>query len=94
MPKKLEQPTAEMVIEAGRDLDDCPEVKRAFTKLWPGAFKDIKLQPGKLFDKTGNPVAWVSIDGTQILFTNRLKWKFVREAEGPGMLAEAIPTRK
>ncbi len=95
MPKKLEQPTAEMVIEAGRDLDDCPEVKRAFTKLWPGVFKPepVKMNGGDFYDEDGKIVAWLAMDKKTILLTNKFDWT-IFEADENYSYPRAIPTRK
>ena len=96
MPKleqPLEQPTAEMVIEAGKDLDDCPEVKRAFKKLWPGAFDNsVQLDIHssiKCADHGGHTsLVWVSGSGKEIWLNRSFNWE---RSEG-GMLL--TPTRK
>ncbi len=93
MPK-LEQPTAEMVIEAGRDLDDCPEVKRAFTKLWPGAFKPepVKMK-GEIFDENGKCAVWLSTDKKTIILSSRHDWKRT-EIDPINGCQRITPTRK
>ncbi len=91
MPKTLDQPTAEMVIEAGKDLEDCPEIKRAFKKLWPGAFeedKSVEMQPGSILSAKGNVVAWVGGAGIHatkvIILHSNFIWKITERTDGKG----------
>ncbi len=96
MPKTPDPPTTEMIIEAGKDCEDCPDIKRALKKLWPGAFDEsVEMFPvNQINSLRGEPVAWVCgggiNKGTAIVFSNSFRW--VQSYKNG--VKKMIPTRK
>lgn len=91
MPE-LKPPTTEMVIAAGKDLEDCPEVKRALEKLYPAAFDKSVKMVGDIENENGDTIAWVSDNRKSIVFSSCYNWKSDKETSE--LATRTTPTRK